>query len=195
MTNILDLGCGNAKESGAFGVDSRPMDGVDLVHDLNTLPWPIDDNSFDQVRAAHIVEHVDDVLGFFGEIHRVCRNDAIVLIDTPHFSNRCSFLDPTHKHAFSARFIEFIAQGKPWTPSGSFAVARSWLLEHHHDIKPLLPGKVYDIESVHLSFSRIFKLCGLEILANHKIDFYEFYMAGIFPARDIHIELRVKKER
>ncbi len=193
MTRTLDLGCGPAKEPGAFGVDSRPLEGVDCVHNLNEYPWPIKDDSFDKVRATHIVEHVDDVPGFFGEIHRVCASGAQVFIETPHFSNRCSYCDPTHKHAFSVRFIEFIARGEPWKPSGKFAVARSWLLEHHHDIKPLTDENAFAVESVFLTFSRIFRMCGLEKLANKKIDFYEFYCAGLFPARDIRIRLRVQK--
>ena len=193
MTRTLDLGCGQAKKPGAFGVDARPFGGVDLVHDLNKHPWPIEDNSFDAVNAMHIIEHVDDVPGFFSEVRRVCRDGAEVALETPHFSNRCAYADPTHKHAFSRRFIEFFAQGKAWTPSGSFAVARSFLLEHHHDIEPLIEGDGFAIEFSHLSFSRLFRLCGIEMFANWKIDFYEFYLAGFFPARDIFIKLKVNK--
>ena len=67
---ILDLGCGPKKTEGAFGVDKTAFEGVDLAHDLNRRPWPIPDDGFDRVIAGHIVEHIEDVPGFFEEIHR-----------------------------------------------------------------------------------------------------------------------------
>ncbi|UCH07499.1 MAG: hypothetical protein JSV55_00415, partial [Deltaproteobacteria bacterium] len=37
----LDIGCGPAKADGFIGLDIRDLPGVDLVHDLNEIPWPI----------------------------------------------------------------------------------------------------------------------------------------------------------
>jgi SAM-dependent methyltransferase len=190
---VVDLGCGGAKTPGAFGIDARDGEGVDLVHDLNRHPWPVADNSFDRIVASHIVEHVDDVLGFFREIHRLAADGARVEIATPHFSNRSAYMDPTHRHYFSARFIEFIARGPSWTPSGGFATARSWLFQHHHDVSPLLPDGAFQLVSRRLYFSRIFRKLGIEALANRKLDFYEFHLAFLFPARDIHMVLQVNK--
>lgn len=193
MTVVLDLGCGPNKHADAFGVDVRPGPGVDLVHDLDHRPWPIDDNRFDRVHASHIVEHVDDLLAFFAEVHRVSRDGALVTIVTPHYTNRCAYIDPTHRRYLSARFLDFVADAEPWTPRGRFAVARSWLGQHHHDYAPLLPPGSFSIESRRLSFARFFRALGIEALANWKIDAYEFYFAFLFPARDITATLRVKK--
>jgi hypothetical protein len=190
---VLDLGCGCSKTPGAFGVDHRPGDGVDLVHDLNKYPWPLESGSFDRIVASHIIEHIDDVLGFFNEVHRVAADGALMEITTPHFSNRCSYQDPTHRHHFSARFVEFIGRRSTWQPAGRFAVARSYLLQHHHDITPLLPEGMFSVESIRLSFSRLFNRLGIEALANARIDFYEFYLAFMFPARDIAATLKVRK--
>lgn len=190
----LDLGCGSCKADGAFGMDHKAGEGVDLVHDLNKRPWPIESDFFDRVIASHIVEHVEDVVGFFSEIHRTARDGAVVEIATPHFSNRSAYADPTHRHAFSARFVDFIAAGRPWHPSGRFAVARSYLFQHHHDMKPFFADGEFSIESVRLSFARVFEYLGVAALANAKIDFYEFYLAHLFPARDISVRLRVHKK-
>jgi hypothetical protein len=189
----LDLGCGLAKRPGAFGVDHRAFEGVDLVHDLEARPWPIAEGAYDRIHATHVLEHIDDVLGFFSEVHRVAADGAVVELVTPHFSNRCAYLDPTHRHAFSARFPEFIGSGTPWTPSGRFAVARSYLFQHHHDMTPLLEGGKFTVRSRRLTFSRIFRWLGIEALANAKLDFYEFYLAFRFPARDIVATLVVHK--
>ncbi|MCB1152436.1 MAG: class I SAM-dependent methyltransferase [Deltaproteobacteria bacterium] len=189
----LDLGCGPRKTPGFFGVDHAPFEGVDLVHDLRQTPWPLDESSFDEVVASHIIEHLDDVPAFLREIHRVCRDGAVVRIITPHYSNRSSYLDPTHRHAFSARFLELLADAPEWRPSGSFAIARSYLFEHHHTFHTLIPDAPFDLRSVDLSFARFFRYLGIDRFANWKIDFYEFYLAWMLPARDITAELVVRK--
>ncbi|MBZ0271145.1 class I SAM-dependent methyltransferase [bacterium] len=191
---ILDLGCGPGKAPGAFGVDRRALPGVDLVHDLAIRPWPIESGAYDRIVIRHVIEHVDDVIGFFDEVHRVAANGATVEIVTPHFSNRCAYLDPTHRHTFSARFLEFVADAPPWRPASRLAVARSWLFEHHHDMAPLgAPGR-FAIATRRVTFSRVFRMLGVAWLANAKIDFYEFYLAHLFPARDIEATLSVKKD-
>ena len=68
---VLDLGCGQDKTPGALGVDLVPGPGVDLVHDLNVTPWPLEQNRFDQVVCSHVLEHLSDLAGVMREIHRV----------------------------------------------------------------------------------------------------------------------------
>lgn len=54
----LDVGCGAYKRKGAIGMDVRPLDGVDLVHDFTQFPWPIPDDVCRLVTANHVIEHV-----------------------------------------------------------------------------------------------------------------------------------------
>jgi len=60
--NILDVGCGTAKINGAIGIDRAKLPGVDIVHDLNDLPWPFENDSFDEVYMNDIIEHLDDTI-------------------------------------------------------------------------------------------------------------------------------------
>ena len=39
---------GNQKVSGAVGLDNSNIDGVDIVHDLLVVPYPIKDESFEK---------------------------------------------------------------------------------------------------------------------------------------------------
>jgi len=57
----LDIGCGNHKDPGWVGMDIQRLPGVDVIHDLNVHPWPIEANSVDQAKAWHIVEHIPPV--------------------------------------------------------------------------------------------------------------------------------------
>ena len=51
---ILDMGCGRNKHPGAVGMDRVNLPEVDLVHNLNQIPYPIKDNFFDEVYATHV---------------------------------------------------------------------------------------------------------------------------------------------
>lgn len=68
---ILDIGCGNNKMKGAIGIDRVALPEVDIVHDLNSFPYPFEDNTFDEIYAAHIVEHLDSIIRVMEELHRI----------------------------------------------------------------------------------------------------------------------------
>ena len=108
---ILDLGCCQYKIPGSIGMDIHPYEGVDIVHDLNVSPWPIEDNSIDTVSAKHIIEHVDSIPTFMKEIHRVTKPGGTVIIETPHFTSLDSWADPTHKWHLSTNFSEQFTKG------------------------------------------------------------------------------------
>ncbi|MCY3017803.1 MAG: class I SAM-dependent methyltransferase [Planctomycetota bacterium] len=107
MGEILDIGCGKAKTPGAVGIDVRSWPGVDIVHDLNCLPWPLAADRFDTVVCSHVLEHLTNVAAVMDEIHRVSKRGARVMIITPHFSSLNSWEDPTHAHHFARRSFSF----------------------------------------------------------------------------------------
>lgn len=190
---ILDLGCGPHKAPGAFGVDLHPFDGVDLVHDLNQFPWPPADNAYERIYARHIIEHVEDVPAFMAEIHRVAAPGALVEIVTPHFSNRSAYADPTHKRALSVRAFDFFT-GSPPRKLTTASVAAHWLFEHRFVFERFAFVPPFTTVAWRLTFSRIYRCLGLAWFAKRFLDFYEFYCAWIYPARDIEITLRVEKD-
>ena len=98
---VLNLGCGFKRLSDALNVDLRASTGADIVHDLNSIPWPLPDNQFETVLLGDSLEHLKDIVAAMEEIHRVSVRGAIVRITTPHFSSSNSFTDPTHLHHFS----------------------------------------------------------------------------------------------
>ncbi|GMV82867.1 MAG: hypothetical protein AMXMBFR7_40510 [Planctomycetota bacterium] len=110
--SILDIGCGNSKTPGAVGIDILPGPQVDIVHDLNKLPWPLEENRFDRIVCSHVLEHLNDLVGVMNEIHRVSRHGASVELLTPHFSSLNSWEDPTHTRHFARRSFEFFDTSK-----------------------------------------------------------------------------------
>ncbi len=99
---ILDVGCGNHKVSGAVGLDFAKIEGVDVVHDLNKVPYPFKDNSFDAVHANQVLEHLEIPLDqILGELCRICKPKGRIKIIVPHALNVSAFSDPTHKKFFT----------------------------------------------------------------------------------------------
>jgi len=85
LKRVLDLGCGRIKIPGAIGVDlNRAATAADVIGDLN-CPSPFRDNSFDEVRAVHGIERLQDVMKVMGEIHRVIRAGGSIFLVTTLF--------------------------------------------------------------------------------------------------------------
>ncbi len=61
---ILDVGCGQNKYPGAIGIDSNPRTKADVIHDLGNVPYPFQENEFDEIICRHVIEHVPDVMAF-----------------------------------------------------------------------------------------------------------------------------------
>ncbi len=104
----LDVGCGINKYPGAIGIDRNPATHADVLCDLDHIPYPFADNSFDQLRAIHVIEHVSDVIRSMEEFHRLVRPGGRVRIETPHYTDFSSFCDPTHRwhlNSFSFRYF------------------------------------------------------------------------------------------
>ena len=97
---VLNLGCGEKQLPNAVNVDITSSTAPDVVHNLNERPWPLPSEQFVEVLAHDVIEHLDDVVATMEEIHRVCRDGAIVRITLPHFSSANAFTDPTHRHYF-----------------------------------------------------------------------------------------------
>ena len=110
MNQRLNLGCGTDIRPGFVNVDSAALPGVDVVHDLNVLPLPFEDEAFVEVVCQDVLEHLD-YAPLLGEIHRVLQPGGRVRIRSPHFTSRAVYLDPTHRTAFSIDTLRFFVRG------------------------------------------------------------------------------------
>lgn len=54
----VNIGCGTLTQFDYINIDSRELDGVDIVADVKKLPF--DKNELDEVYAAHLLEHFED---------------------------------------------------------------------------------------------------------------------------------------
>jgi SAM-dependent methyltransferase len=169
---ILHLGSGLKPIAGATNVDLRAGTAPDVVHDLDSRPWPFDDAAFDEILAYDVLEHLDDIVGTLEEIHRVASDRALLKLTVPHFSCANAFTDPTHRHYFGwFSFHYFTGENEfPFYSSARFRRRTSSLI-----FWPTLLNRV------------------VARLANRWPAPYERRCAWMFPAWFLYFELEVVK--
>lgn len=104
---ILDVGCGDAKVKGAVGIDCVKLSGVDIVHNLNSYPWPLKANSFDMVYMNNIIEHLPNSIKVMEEIYRILKKGGKVKIVTVYWNHYHSITDPQHISFFNEYSWDF----------------------------------------------------------------------------------------
>lgn len=102
MVRKLNLGSGEFPKEGYINVDFYSLKEPDVIHNLNLLPYPFDDDEFDVIEADHLIEHLQDVFQVMRELHRIGKQGAVVKIRVPHFSR--GFTHADHKRGFDVSF-------------------------------------------------------------------------------------------
>lgn len=190
---VLDLGCGEFKKVPfAIGLDRVKTPAADVVHDLDVYPWPFADDTFDGVIASHVLEHVADLMKLCDELHRICRDGALIRVATPHFSSADAWADPTHRRAFGYRTFEFFARPEDARPPRLQAIANR-LFGLQATIAGWYTTPKFELVERRITFRKPHRLAGMAALAAQAPLLYEYFLAGLAPARDLQVVLRVRK--
>ena len=188
MSKKLEVGCGDQKREGYIGMDIVPLAGVEVVHDMNEMPWPLEDNTFEEIVLDDVLEHSNKFLGIIEEIYRVGKNSCIIKISVPHYSSDNMYTDPTHTTFFSSRSFNYFDKS----------------LDYKHNF--YLQDVNFKIKKVHISFREYFthdgskpffnpfKWSGIEWLINKFSRVYEKFFCWILPASEIYYELEIVKK-
>ena len=131
----LDIACGHHKQGEDWiGMDIQRLPGVNIVHDVNLHPWPLESDSVERAIAWHIVEHIPPVvvgekgtrfpfIEFMDECWRVLKFGAEIDIECPHGASEVFLHDPTHCNHITEVTWEYfdpafpryeVFQPKPW---------------------------------------------------------------------------------
>lgn len=180
---ILDVGCGNNKYPGAIGIDINPRTEADVIHDLGVVPYPFDDDEFDEIFTHHVAEHVPDVMAFISELHRITKPGGRIRLVTPHYSNPDWPTDPTHRNHFNSYTFNCFMQDRrlfPFYTDVELKLVRSYV-----------------------SLASLWRVIGLEFLVNldqrwpafrFTRKFWEFYLSYIFRGKELRFEFEVIKK-
>lgn len=93
----LNLGSGIKRYDGFLNVDIDPSVNPDFIVDLETGVLPFDDNSVEEIKMYHILEHIGpNFFKFLQEVYRVCKHNAIIDVVVPHPRHDYFLGDPSH---------------------------------------------------------------------------------------------------
>jgi len=133
----LNLGSGPLVQDGWVNVDIIDYPGV-MVVDLDTGPWPWDDNTVEGIAAKDIFEHIADPVLFITECHRVLAPGGRLGIQTTWWRSETAYTDPTHKRFCTAHTFDY------WIPGRKMGTAELYLLNEFYG------GVAFDLEQMHI---------------------------------------------
>lgn len=105
-------------------LDIEPLHKPDVAHDLEQLPWPFEDDSFDEIHAYEVLEHLGrqgDAKAFgahFSEIWRVLKNGGLLFATCPSISSPWLWADPSHRRVICSQSLVFLNQPQYTTQVG-----------------------------------------------------------------------------
>ncbi len=124
----LLLGCGNRSHKqikfqfipqefqNLTRLDIDPDCKPDILHDLNVLPLPFEDNSFNEIHAPDILEHTGTqgdwrfFFAQFSEFWRILKPGGYLIGSCPKWDSPWLWSDPGHSRAISQHSLIFLDQ-------------------------------------------------------------------------------------
>ena len=168
---VLDVGCGIKKRAGAIGIDRNLSSNADVICDLDRFPYPLADDSFDELYAIHVIEHVSDVIRTMEEFHRLVRKGGRIRIETPHYTDYSSFCDPTHKSHLNSYSFRYFGEN-----AGGFGYYSSVRFRER---------------KVEVKLLQLWRMLGFEWLVNHVPrfrKFWEHYLCFVIRGKVMNFE-------
>lgn len=182
--NILDIGCGASKLLGSVGMDCLSLDGVDIVHNLDNFPWPIESNSVNKSYLVHSISHLSDIKKTMIELYRITAPGGEVEIVAPHFSSDNFFTDPTHKFSLGIRSMDYFCKnGKLSYRYIKSEVQFELIFSRISFRESNIPHR----KSKKLNFM---SLIGIEFLVSKFPRIYEKFISNFLPASEVHFCLK-----
>lgn len=121
----INLGTGYLLVVGAVTVDKRAETRPDVVHDLDVLPWPFENDSAEEIVASDIFEHLEDVIAAMDECWRILQRGGQLIVRGPIPDSPTLWDDVTHRRAFTLRSFDHFDWGTMYGAKYRYG-KRSW---------------------------------------------------------------------
>lgn len=133
MPELL-LGCGNRRvkqlarsdnplnENGdpiwgdLITLDHDPDCKPDALHDMEDFPYPFSDETFDEIHAYHVLEHMGSqgdwrfFFGQFAELWRIMKPEGLLFAVVPRHDSVWAWGDPSHTRVITQESLIFLDQ-------------------------------------------------------------------------------------
>lgn len=109
----LNIGCGFDIKEGFINMDISKEVNPNIVHDLNNIPYPFKDNTFDYILAKDVLEHVPKINLIFiiEELYRISKDKCLWNITVPFYNNRLANANIIHYTGFDFGSFDMFTEG------------------------------------------------------------------------------------
>lgn len=91
MKTKLNFGSGRERLEGFYNVDIMEEEGIDKSFDFDKFPYPLEDNSFDEIKCRNVLEHCHFPKKVMQEFWRIGKEGCIINIEVPYVNSRSAF--------------------------------------------------------------------------------------------------------
>lgn len=99
-------------------LDHNADHGPDVVHDLEVLPYPFDADTFDEVHAYEVLEHMGrqgdwrTFFAQFSELWRILKPGGMLAATCPSWKSMWAWGDPSHTRVLTSGTLVFLDQAQ-----------------------------------------------------------------------------------
>lgn len=106
----INLGCGRKYLKGYINTDNNKAIKADKYFDLEEFPYPFPNNYADEILIDNVLEHLDNIFFTMKELHRILKPKGILELYLPYAKSDGALQDPTHKHFFTEKSMNYFAE-------------------------------------------------------------------------------------
>lgn len=143
--STLILGAGNNIRPGAVNHDlMRHRPEIAIAHDLDIRPWPWGDNSFDEIEARSVFEHLRlTLIDACNECWRIVRPGGRLTLLYPLAGQPTSYEDPTHRWHWTEKSLDYLDPDTQHGRDYGYYTPRKWQIAsrgvvHGRNVKAIL---------------------------------------------------------
>ena len=179
----LNLGCNTDVRPGWVNVDIADYGGNEII-DLNSYPWPFEENRVAEVSASHVLEHLDNFNAVVTELWRVCQPGALIDVAVPFFLSTKFYSEPDHRIPFGIRSFD----NYEFLDDRNLKFYERWKLSGRTNYQS--PAR-FRIESKRFHFSNFAALSWLDYFINLEPVVFERFFATVLTPEEVYFRLRV----
>ena len=97
-------------------LDNNSQHNPNVVHNLEKLPLPFAEDSFDELHAYEVLEHTgyqgdyEFFFAQFNDFYRILKPNGLLIGTAPNWNNIWAFGDPSHKRIIQKESFYFLDQ-------------------------------------------------------------------------------------
>lgn len=122
----INLGCGNDIQRGYINIDTRSIEGVDLICNIEDLPYT--NNTIDEIRAIDVIEHIPwaKQQELFKYYYSLLKKGGFLHIQVPDLDNILNMRNKVH----DIKIIRWLFGGQDYPSNFHYTVfTKKWIKE------------------------------------------------------------------